>query len=219
VLVRCDHLLQLFRSSEVEEADGMASLAKCALDAAVPAPDSTESSYHAFWDLHMALIISMLVPEGSSIRNSNKSTDIATLGPDYGFFVRRICAFRGQEERLIFTGAHPKGKLIDKLEGWHYDPAPYILGQSFHFSSLELLIIFEPGYHAVGPYVTLAAIKPMEVVDLVEFNLAQTPDRIACLVRMIKLCRLLKPLQEVIGYRHDPECVELMRHIRPFCAK
>ena len=73
-----------------------------------------------------------------------------------------------------------------------------------------------PGYHAVGPYVTLAAITPTEVVDLVSFNLAQQPDRLTCLVRIIKLCRLIKPLQEVIGYRTDPEFVEIMRHFQPF---
>jgi len=56
-------------------------------------------------------------------------------------------------------------------------------------------------------------------VDLVSFNLAQQPDRLTCLVRIIKLCRLLKPLQEVIGYRTDPEFVEITRHFQPFCVK
>jgi hypothetical protein len=76
-----------------------------------------------------------------------------------------------------------------------------------------------PAYHAVGPNVTLAAITPREVVDLAQFNLEYRPDRVACVVRIIKLCRLLKPLQEVIGYRTDSEFVELKRHFQPFCTK
>jgi hypothetical protein len=74
-------------------------------------------------------------------------------------------------------------------------------------------------YYAVGPEVTLAALTPTEVVDLVAFNLARLQDRVACSVRIMKLCRLLKPLQEVIGYRNDPEFIGLTRHFESFCAK
>jgi hypothetical protein len=67
--------------------------------------------------------------------------------------------------------------------------------------------------------VTLAAITPHEVVDLSTFDLVNRSDRIACIVRIIKLCRLLKPLQEVIGHRTDSEFVEIRRHFQFFCVQ
>jgi hypothetical protein len=129
-----DHLLQLFRPSEVEEADALATLAKVAVGATAPPPDSTEAAYISFWDAHMAFIIKQLISGGYSIRDSNKHTDTASLRPDYGYLFRGICTFRGEEKRLAFSGAHPKDKLIDKLVGWVYDPAPYVLGKSFHLA-------------------------------------------------------------------------------------
>jgi hypothetical protein len=69
----------------------------------------------------------------------------------------------------------------------------------------------------MGTCVTLVAITPSQVVDLVSFDLAKQPNRIACLVRIIKLSRLLMPLQEVIGYRADPEFVEIHRYIQLLC--
>jgi hypothetical protein len=220
--MRCtrDHLLQLFRPSQTEEADAIATLAKAAIGASTPPSDSTECAYIYFWDMHMASIIHEIISEGHSIRDSNKHTDTASLRPDYGYLYRGICTFRGEEKRLVFSGTHPKDELIDKLVGWVYDPAPYVLGKSFHSAPPSLLIVLlSPAYYAVGPNVTLAAITPHEVVDLAKFDLVYRPHRVACIVRIIKLCRLLKPLQEVIGYRTDSEFVEIKRHFKPFFAK
>jgi hypothetical protein len=62
-LVGCgrDDLLKLFRSSEVEEADAIATRAKSAMSLDVPPADCTENSYISFWDEHIAFIISQLV--------------------------------------------------------------------------------------------------------------------------------------------------------------
>jgi hypothetical protein len=127
-----EHLLQLFRPSEFEEADAMAALAKSAIGSTTPPADSTESAYIFFWDIHMAAIINEIISEGHAIRNSNQHPDTASLRPDYGYLLRGICTFRGEEKRLIFSGTHPKVELIEKLVGWVYDPAPYIFGKSFH---------------------------------------------------------------------------------------
>jgi len=56
-----DDLLKLFRSSEVEEADAIATRAKSAMSLDVPPADGTENSYISFWDEHIAFIISQLV--------------------------------------------------------------------------------------------------------------------------------------------------------------
>ena len=204
--MRCtrDHLLQLFRPSQVEEADAMATLAKAAIGASTPPPDSTECAYVYFWDMHMASFISEIISEGYSIR-SNKCPDTASLRPDYGYLYRGICTFRGEEKRLVFTGTHPKDELIDKSVGWVYDPAPYIFGKSLHLAPSSLLIVLlSTAYYAVGPNVTLAAITPNEVVDLAKFDLVYRPHRVACIVQIIKLCRLLKPLREVLDIAPIP---------------
>jgi hypothetical protein len=129
-----DHLLQLFRPSQVEEADALATLAKAAIGATTPPSDSTESAYIHMWDSHMSAIINQIIPHGYSIRNSNKHTDTDLLRPDWGYLLRGICTFRGEEKRIIFSGTHPKDELIQKLVGWVYDPAPFIFGKSSHLA-------------------------------------------------------------------------------------
>jgi hypothetical protein len=129
-----DHLLQLFRPSELEEADGLASLVKTAMSSTTPHPQSTKNAYISLWDVHMAYIIEHLITEGYSIRNSNQRTYTATLRPDYGYLFRGICTFRGEENQLVFSGEHPRDELINKLEGWYYQPAPYVFGESFHIA-------------------------------------------------------------------------------------
>ena len=133
--MRCtrDHLLQLFRPSQIEEADAMATLAKAAIGASTPPPDNTECAYIYFWDTHMASIISEIISEGYSIRDSNH-TDAASLRPNYGYLYRGNCTFRGEDKLLVFRGTHPKDELIDNLVGWVYDPAPYVFGKSFHLA-------------------------------------------------------------------------------------
>jgi len=130
-----DDLLQLFRSSEVEEADAIATRAKSAMSLDVPPANGTERSYISFWDQHIALIISQLVSQGQPIRNSHQNTDTASLRPDYGYVIGGVCVFRGEEKRLGFTGTHPKAELFNKLVGWYYDPAPYVFGRLFHLPS------------------------------------------------------------------------------------
>jgi hypothetical protein len=90
-----------------------------------------------------------------------------------------------------------------------------------HFTQLPQLFnsLPDPAYYAVGPHVTLAAITRTEVVDLARFNLVYRPQRVDCIVKMMKLSRLLQPLQEVIGYWTESEFVEIERHVQPFCAQ
>ena len=74
----------------------------------------------------MRYILELLIPVGRSIRDSSQHTATGSLRPDYGFLLRNLCAFLG-EERLPDSNEDPKAELSNK-PAWAYDPAPYVLG-------------------------------------------------------------------------------------------
>ena len=87
----------------------------------------TEDSFHSFWDDNIRKPIELLIPTGKSIRNSNQHTETRNLHPDYGFLLKNVCSFRG-EEKGPEDSDDPKAELANKLN-WVYEPAPYMLGE------------------------------------------------------------------------------------------
>jgi len=117
---------KLFRISEDEHSEGLCALLTAAVANAPPDHNGTESAFHTFWDLNVRAILQWLIPNGVSIRDSNRNTNTAAQRPDFGFLYLNVCAFRG-EEKSPSNNENPRAELSDKMT-WTYDPAPYILG-------------------------------------------------------------------------------------------
>ena len=83
--------------------------------------------WHSFWDDNIRKLLEHLIPEGKTIRNGNQHTEKRKLRPDFGFLLKKICPFRG-EEKGPDNSEDPKAELADKLN-WVYDSAPYMLGE------------------------------------------------------------------------------------------
>jgi hypothetical protein len=85
-----------------------------------PPAGGTEDSFHSFWDDNIRKPIQLLIPTGKTIRNSNKHTDTRNLCLDFGFLLKKICPFRGEEKGPESSENH-KAELADKLL-WAYEP-------------------------------------------------------------------------------------------------
>ncbi|KIL61885.1 hypothetical protein M378DRAFT_108952 [Amanita muscaria Koide BX008] len=179
----------LFKQSEDETAVGISRLFDHAITRDPVNPSGTESSLISFWDGNIRDILER--PLGvACIRDNNQGTETGKLRPGFGLLLSNVCVFRGEEKRIGFAGTHPRDELRHKTR-WVYDPAPYTLG-----------------YYAVGMEVVLVAIvqpraESLRVVDLISANLFSRRERIKNAVRMIKLCGILKRLQQVIGEDKD----------------
>jgi len=118
----------VFRS---EDGLGYSALDKIFFIVSEPPPrlgtEATEALFHSFWDSNVCSILELLIFVGRSIRDSSRHTATGSLRPDYGFLLRNLCTFRG-EERPPDSNEDPKAELSNKL-AWAYDPAPYVLGQ------------------------------------------------------------------------------------------
>jgi hypothetical protein len=182
-----------------------------ALNFAPPDGDSTEASFHSFWDDNIRWILQSVFIESKTIRDSNMHTSTGLLRPDFGLLLGGNCAFRGEEKAPTYSGRHPKEELIQKLR-WTYDPALYILGWcSVRSWSANSLIFIHSGYYAIGSHVTFVAITPLSVVDLVSLDLALALGRLQCMACLIKLCTVIASLGNIIGTRNTPEYVALDR--------
>lgn len=117
----------LFRVTEDQEAFYYKNLAVSAVAKSAPDSTGTEQTFIGFWDANIGEVLAAIAP-GKVIRNDDRSASTPMKRPGFGFLTHGVCAFRGEEGRLMFTGEHPKSKLLSKLK-WTYDPAPYILGQ------------------------------------------------------------------------------------------
>lgn len=150
-----------------------------------PPEKGTEDAFHSFWDQNIRQVLELLVPLGTSIRNSSKHTITRALRPDYAFLLNNMCPFRGEEKPPGSTD-DPKAELADKLV-WSYAPAPYVLA-----------------YYATGPDLTLAAITPPStpggrpvVHNVAPANLSLRKDRIKNICRLINVARLLQTLADL----------------------
>ncbi|KAI6045162.1 hypothetical protein EDC04DRAFT_2889346 [Pisolithus marmoratus] len=138
------------------------------------APDNgTEYSFVSFWDHNIRDILQSIVPTGHAIRNSNLFTSTKLYCPDFGFLLKQLCPFRG-EEKGGEDRKDPKAELVNKLV-WMYDPAPYILGY-----------YCKPGCH-----------------DIISVNLKLRKDRIANVRHLINLSPLLPLLANLAPSRLD----------------
>jgi hypothetical protein len=124
-----EDLEMLFRLDEVDRAEILFHTCWRCISDTPPGNDATEAAFHSFWDDHFRRIVEELIPDGTSIRNSNRRTSTAGLRPDFGFLYYGICAFRG-EETSPKNNEDLRAALRDKMT-WNYDPAPYVLGWSF----------------------------------------------------------------------------------------
>jgi hypothetical protein len=116
----------LFRVTEEEEVRFLDAL-KPAINRIPPPTDGSESSFIQFWDDNIRAVLLAIFPTATPIRDSNHRTSTRLYRPDFGFLIRSVCTFRGEEKQNRFTGTHPRDELFNKLN-WSYDPAPYILG-------------------------------------------------------------------------------------------
>jgi hypothetical protein len=185
-----------------------------------PRNDGTEYSFVGFWDSCIRIPLETLIPDGETVRNSNKGTSTLNDRPDYALILSNACPFRGEEKASIST-EDPKLELGKKLL-WTYDPAPYVLGKtSYLFQDVlhtNMIFAITAGYYAHGLQVTLTAIcQPSEkyatpdVVDIVQSNLKFRRERVRHLLRMINLSCIINSLQPVIGRSGIPELKPIYR--------
>lgn len=196
-----DNLRVLFRVSDTESATGLCvrAIFSPILKDKTPPDNGTEYSFVGLWDTCIRDILEYLIPDGVSIRNSNRNTSTRDDRPDYGLILNNVCPFRG-EEKSSSSPDNPKSELGRKLL-WTYDPAPYVLG-----------------YYTHGPLVSFVAIcRPVEgyaipdVVDIVTSNLKFRKERVLHLLRVINLGCIINALRQVIGSVGMPEFQSIVR--------
>ena len=213
-----DDVERLFRISDAEASEILHLTFYNATVQRAPPENGTEASFHSFWDDNIRKILELLVPSGTSIRDSNRHIDTKKNRPDYGFLKGNVCPFRG-EEKPPESRDDPKAELSDKLT-WTYSPAPYVFGEHNYPFVSPHYYPSRVGYYAIGPDLTLTAIcapsTPSQtpvVQDLASANLRFKRDRIANLCRLIILSPYLYPLLKLIGYRDVPEFTVIERYV------
>ena len=209
---------RLFRISDAEASEILHLTFYNAAVRRPPPQTGTEASFHSFWDDNIRRILELLVPSGTSIRDSNCHTGTKKNTPDYGFLKDNVCPFRGEETHRE-SRDDPKAELSDKLT-WVYSPAPYVFGEHNYPFVSPHYYPSRVGYYAIGPDLTLAAIcapsTPSQipvVQDLASANLRFKRDRIANLCRLINLSSYFYPLLKLIGYRDVPEFTVIKRYV------
>jgi hypothetical protein len=221
-----EHVGILFRKSNSEISPSLQAVLTSAITNPTPPESGTENSFIALWDDNVRRILDVLMPTGTSIRDSCFSTSTHKSRPDFGFVFHNLCLFRG-EEKAATTAGDPKAELCDKL-AWIYSPAPYVFGEPItrpirvHTKSYS----FFQAYHAIGPHLNLCAIcappasstKPY-VEDLAQADLRLRRGRIMHLRRMIRLSRYIQPLAGLIGDRPNPEFVDIKRWVCPWFSR
>ncbi|KAF8346502.1 hypothetical protein F5887DRAFT_1073184 [Amanita rubescens] len=207
----CDQDLELlFNQCEDETADRILDELKVTIIKGPRDPGGAEDSLRGFWDANIRNILVQCL-NARSVRNGNHGTESGQLRPNFGLLLDKVCVFRGEEKREFYTGKHPKDELKNKTR-WVYVPAPYVLGwYSFVLEQVfSDLLFLGLGYYAIGVSVTLVAILPQEdgclrVVDLITTDLSSRRERIKNASRMIKVCGILRWLQQVIGEGKDKD--------------
>ena len=116
-----DDVRILFRESDTETSPPLQLLFSSAITNPTPPESGSESSFIALWDDNVRRVLDVLVPTGVSIRGPHK------LRPDFGFVLRNLCLFWGEEKAATDTD-DSKAELCDRL-AWIYNPAPYVFGE------------------------------------------------------------------------------------------
>jgi hypothetical protein len=81
---------RLFRVDEEERASSLLTQCSAAISMQPPGKDGSENSFITFWDSNFRNFVDLLVPDGVSIRNSNRDTSTASFRPDFGFLYLNI---------------------------------------------------------------------------------------------------------------------------------
>ena len=103
-----------------------------------PSGENTENTHINFWDGNIRELLEILIPEATSRRDTNKFTENGNSRPDYTLIMNNKCPFRG-EEKPPGSVENVKAELVEKLVGWKYDPAPYILGEIHSFLRVSFI--------------------------------------------------------------------------------
>jgi hypothetical protein len=130
----------LFRVSEDESARPAERLFVPAIER-IPPPSGTEDTFHGTMEDNIGWILKTLLPEGVSIRNSNRDSSTALKRPDYGFLMKGHCVVRGEEEGTDSPGDEER-ELVEKLYRWTYQPLPFILGLLWISLSLKAFLCY-----------------------------------------------------------------------------
>jgi hypothetical protein len=143
--VTAEQLATLFRISEREAVNDLRNKIDVNIIKRSPPEDGTESVFHSTWDLNISDILSVIIPAGKIIRDSNHHTSTGLQRPDYGFLIKNHCIFRGEEKAPNSTD-NPEAELIDKLL-YSYEPLPYILGMS---CACFIWVRYSLSYHRIS---------------------------------------------------------------------
>ena len=81
-ICRKDDVEKLFRISDEEISEALHLLFYNAVVRAAPPDNGTESSFISFWDDNIRRVLEVLVPFGTSVRDSNNNTSSLKLRPD-----------------------------------------------------------------------------------------------------------------------------------------
>jgi hypothetical protein len=129
-------LEKLFRVDDREHAEAIYRRVSSALDDSPPYGASGPREFISFWDGNIRKIIETLIPVGRSIRDD--CCHRSNQKPSFGFLYHQVCVLRG-EEKAPNDLDDPKTGLSGKMT-WTYDPAPYVLGESFRVHMFTSLI-------------------------------------------------------------------------------
>jgi hypothetical protein len=132
-----EEVATLFRVSTDDRAKLIEALFVATIESAPPT-SGTEDRFHSTWDDNISKVLTLIMPDSDSVRNSNRNASRALKRPDYGFLIKKHCLVRGEEKGSEPT-ANPREELVDKLK-WIYDPLPYILGLLWILLSLKALL-------------------------------------------------------------------------------
>jgi len=110
---------------------------------AVQGPSSalgTESTYINFWDCNIRNLLEVLIQGVTSWHDICWFTETGKCRPDFTLIIKDKCPFRG-EEKSPQNPEDLKAKLVNRLVGWKYDPAPYVLGKIHAFCGFRSLTL------------------------------------------------------------------------------
>ncbi|KAF8334373.1 hypothetical protein F5887DRAFT_1285964 [Amanita rubescens] len=182
----------LFTQSEDETANEIQHDLKTAIMNGPLEPDGTDKSLSGFWDdniqkkssFHACLLRMFSVT--ARVKNLD-SSDLALVSysTTFVYFVAKKVAGPSRGSILKMNSkTRPDGCMIRPL-------------------------IFSVGYYAIGVSVTIVAILPqggsLRVVDLITADLSSRRERIKNATRMIKMCGILRSLQQTIGKGKDED--------------
>lgn len=85
-----------------------------------PTYNTTEDSFHGFWDAIIKKPLELFHPEIEFDRNTSKGASTGNCRPDFIARLEGIAIFRGEEKGAENSIENPEMELVSKLD-WKYD--------------------------------------------------------------------------------------------------